>query len=240
MSRVPKKSNPEKVVQDAMVGTPPDVIAKKEKVKKETLETLPKKEKVKKEAVEALPKKEKVKKEVAEALPKKEKVSKEVVVEEVKSDPEVVCDTPMESEFDVLLTQVQLVTLQMNSIKNAIKTLEKKTSRDLKHATKSKKKSKALRKPSGFVKPARISNELATFLNQPPGTELARTEVTKVINAYIRANNLQDPSNGRIILPDPKLSDLLNVKKEDELTYFNLQRYMSPHFAKQSDVKVNV
>ena len=54
------------------------------------------------------------------------------------------------------------------------------------------------------------------------------------INKYIRSNDLQDKSNGRKINPDDKLRSLLKLKKSDELTYFNLQRYMSPHFAKQA------
>ena len=61
---------------------------------------------------------------------------------------------------------------------------------------------------------------------------MARTEVTREINAYIRTNSLQDKKNGRKINPDSALSKLLKLKKTDELTYFNLQRYMSPHFAK--------
>jgi chromatin remodeling complex protein RSC6 len=61
---------------------------------------------------------------------------------------------------------------------------------------------------------------------------MARTEVTREINTYIRAHNLQDKENGRKINPDTKLATLLKLKKSDELTYFNLQRYMSPHFAK--------
>jgi hypothetical protein len=78
----------------------------------------------------------------------------------------------------------------------------------------------------------RISSELANFLGKPVGTEMARTEVTLEINTYIRAHNLQDPNNGRRIFADAKLRKLLKLTKEDELTYFNLQRYMSPHFAK--------
>ena len=66
------------------------------------------------------------------------------------------------------------------------------------------------------------------------GTEMARTEVTREINKYIRANSLQDAQNGRKINPDDKLAKLLNLKKSDELTYFNLQRYMSPHFPKSA------
>lgn len=240
MSRVQKKSNPEKVVQDVTNGVPPDSSTKK--VKKEVDPSLPKDKKEKVKDVEAsLPKDKKVKKEGSKVPKMKKSKDVEVVPEVKSSEADVVNDSPMETEFDALLTQVQTVTQQLSGIKNAIKMLEKKTVRDIKLAYKSKKKSKGVRKPSGFVKPAQISNELANFLNQPHGTELARTEVTKVINAYIRENNLQDPTNGRKILPDKKLTELLNVKKEDDLTYFNLQRYMSPHFAKASpvnDVKV--
>jgi chromatin remodeling complex protein RSC6 len=61
---------------------------------------------------------------------------------------------------------------------------------------------------------------------------MARTEVTREINGYIREHNLQDKENGRKINPDKKLASLLKIQSGDELTYFNLQRYMSPHFAK--------
>jgi chromatin remodeling complex protein RSC6 len=61
---------------------------------------------------------------------------------------------------------------------------------------------------------------------------MARTEVTRDVNKYIRTNNLQDKENGRKINPDSKLAALLKLKKTDELTYFNLQKYMSHHFAK--------
>jgi len=67
---------------------------------------------------------------------------------------------------------------------------------------------------------------------------MARTDVTRHINAYIRGNNLQDKANGRKINPDTKLASLLKLSKTDELTYFNLQKYMSPHFAKNVKVEV--
>lgn len=97
-----------------------------------------------------------------------------------------------------------------------------------------KKRKVGNRAPSGFVKPTLISNELAGFLGKPEGSEMARTDVTREINKYIRTNNLQDKENGRKINPDKKLTSLLKLNKDDELTYFNLQRYMSPHFAKAS------
>jgi len=88
------------------------------------------------------------------------------------------------------------------------------------------------REPSGFVKPTLISDELAMFLGKPVGTEMARTEVSKMINAYLNTNGLQDSQNGKKINPDEKLRKLLRLTNEDELTYFNLQKYMKPHFIK--------
>jgi upstream activation factor subunit UAF30 len=120
-------------------------------------------------------------------------------------------------------------------LKTEYRVLERKWGREIKVAQKlsSKRKRKAgNRAPSGFVKPTKISDELAKFLEKPTGTEMARTDVTRDINKYIRAHNLQDKDNGRKINPDSKLAALLKLKKTDELTYFNLQRYMSPHFAK--------
>lgn len=121
------------------------------------------------------------------------------------------------------------------SLKTEFRSLEKKWSRELKTAQKSQAKRKRKsgnRQPSGFVKPTKISDELAKFLDKPAGTEMARTDVTREINTYIRAHKLQDATNGRKIIPDAKLAALLKLKKTDELTYFNLQRYMSPHFSK--------
>ena len=133
------------------------------------------------------------------------------------------------------LTKLQQVSALLTSLKTEYRALEKKWTRTLTVAQKanSKRKRKAsTRSPSGFVKPTRISDELAKFLSKPTGTEMARTDVTRDINKYIREHNLQDKANGRQINPDTKLSGLLKVGKDETLTYFNLQRYMSPHFAK--------
>lgn len=86
------------------------------------------------------------------------------------------------------------------------------------------------RVPSGFITPTRISDELAKFLKVPVGTQLTRVDVSKLINGYITVNKLQDSKNGRIINPDAKLRKLLRIPPTDELTYFNMQRYMKPHF----------
>ena len=63
---------------------------------------------------------------------------------------------------------------------------------------------------------------------------MARTEVTKYLTQYIKNNSLQDQENRRKIVPDAKLKTLLNVKDSDEVTYFNLQKYMKVHFPKSA------
>ena len=144
-------------------------------------------------------------------------------------------DMVLTETFSEFMAKFQTLVSQMNSLKTEFRALEKKAVREIKAAVKlsSKRKRKTgNRSPSGFVKPTLISNELATFLNKPVGTEMARTEVTREINGYIRANNLQDKQNGRKINPDKQLATLLKIGNDEELTYFNLQRYMSPHFAK--------
>ena len=162
-------------------------------------------------------------------------------VEPVKTEDVVVeaaADEPQETtlnEFTEFMTRLTSLRTSLSNLLQDFKTLQKKTERELKNAQKAglkRKRKTGARAPSGFVKPTLISNELAAFLGKPQGSELARTEVTREINAYIRANKLQDPENGRKINPDAKLTKLLQVGKGDELTYFNLQRYMSPHFQK--------
>lgn len=141
--------------------------------------------------------------------------------------------------FTEFMTKFQSLVTQMATLKVDFKALEKKAVREIKAAQKEKAKRRRKtgnRSPSGFVKPTLISSELAKFLGKPTGTEMARTEVTREINGYIRQHSLQDKDNGRKINPDKALASLLKIKNGDELTYFNLQRYMSPHFAKASKV----
>lgn len=140
----------------------------------------------------------------------------------------------LSSLFGEFGTKLQTLSSGLSSLRSDFRTLERNVARELRAAQKvSKRKRKSgNRAPSGFVKPTLISKELADFLGKPVGTEWARTEVTREINAYIRLHSLQDKENGRKINPDTKLRSLLQLKKGDELTYFNLQKYMSPHFAK--------
>ena len=136
--------------------------------------------------------------------------------------------------YGSVLTKLQSAQAVLASIRAEVNELKRQHARELRAANKANKRRKtnANRAPSGFVKPTLISNELAAFLGKPEGSVLARTEVTREVNAYIRAQKLQDKDNGRKINPDAKLLKLLKLKKGEELTYFNLQKYMAAHFAK--------
>ena len=85
-------------------------------------------------------------------------------------------------------------------------------------------------KPSGFNKPIKVSKELCGFLNIKEEELIARTTVTKLVHDYIKGQNLKDEKDGRIIRADDKLKGLLKLKEDEELTFFNLQKYLNVHF----------
>tara|TARA_Y100000816_G_scaffold277216_1_gene247128 strand:- start:82 stop:663 length:582 start_codon:yes stop_codon:yes gene_type:complete len=157
---------------------------------------------------------------------------------ETTSQTETLPSLALADEFSELIAETQSMQQKLSAMRTRLRSLQKQHARAVKAAEKRGRKNRAgktNRKPSGFVKPARISDSLARFLGKPEGTEMARTDVTKEINAYIRRKQLQDPSNGRIIKADSALMRLLDLKRGQELTYFNLQRFMSPHFAKAGE-----
>jgi chromatin remodeling complex protein RSC6 len=97
---------------------------------------------------------------------------------------------------------------------------------------------KSIQKPKrkvnkGFSKPTSITKELANFLKLDCNTKISRTEVTKIINTYIKDNNLQDSDNKKIIKPDTKLAILFGDVNE-EINFFSMQKYLNKHFLKDN------
>ena len=169
----------------------------------------------------------------APAAPKKEVPTEPVVTETPVEEPVDSVVPQISSDFLEFMTKLQAVNQMLSSLKADFRNLEKKATRELRAAEKAsmKKKRKAgNRSPSGFVKPTKISKELATFLQKPAGTEMARTEVTREINSYIRAHKLQDPANGRRILADAKLRKLLKLLLSEVLPGRSVSAVVSSHF----------
>jgi upstream activation factor subunit UAF30 len=144
----------------------------------------------------------------------------------------------LSAKTDAFLAKLNELSSAMNALKAEFRTIEKSFSRQLKTAQKAKPKGKRQpqsgnRQPSGFMKLTKISDELAKFLGKDKGSEMCRTEVTQAMDRYIKQHKLQDPENGRKIIPDEKMQKLLKLAKGQELTYFNLQKFMAVHFIKE-------
>ena len=173
-------------------------------------------------------------------MPRKAKTVKAEPVQEPEPQNTVV-ETPEEDastqptlaeDFTSLVASLKSLREHLAQVQRDVRDLEKRSARELRAAEKTSRRRKTTnRKPSGFVKPTRISDQLATFLGRPKGAEMARNEVTSEIQKYILKHDLQNPENKRHILPDKALRTLLGMKKSDKLTYFNLQKYMKHHFA---------
>ena len=152
-----------------------------------------------------------------------------------QAEPVQTIESSMTEVLTTFSDTIQTLTAALNKVKADYKVLEKAVLKEAKvmdKANAKRNKNKGTRAPSGFVKPAAISAELAKFLSVPADTKMARTDVTKMITAYVKDHKLQDSTNGRKINPDAKLKALLKVTDKDEVTYFNLQKYMKPHFVK--------
>ena len=222
---VKKTSAPKKV-------TPP---------KKTTAKTAPKV--AKKAPAQKVAKKAPVKKAPVKVEPVKvEPVKVEPVVEPVApAEPvapvegDVLSDTPYQSEFSSLLADLDTTLSTIRDLRSRVAKLEKQVNRDAK-ATNKKIRGRKKRvpnpnaEPSGFAKPGPVSAELSKFLGLGKGELISRTAVTKRINAYCKDNNLQMAEDKRNIVPDTPLTKLLKINKDDQLTFFNLQKYMKHHF----------
>ncbi len=177
-----------------------------------------------------------------ESIKNKKKVKKPLTPSLTSTKNNIkVPDMPLEdnitAQISTLLTSISTLVGEIKSIQNEVKNLQKNYVKVLKDHNKTlNKKNTRIRNPSGFAKPSKISKEMATFLSLDPSEEVPRNQITKLINKYIIDNELRNDSDKRQILPNKKLSKLLNLKGDEQLSYFNLQKYMKHHFIKSDSV----
>ena len=125
-------------------------------------------------------------------------------------------------EYNELLSQFTKLQKQM---KKVLKTIKKEGIDESKP-----------KKLSGFAKPTQISEELALFLNIDKDELIARTQVTKLINKYVKENDLQNPENKREIVMNDVLKKLVDVPDDVTLSFFNLQKYIKHHYPENKTV----
>jgi chromatin remodeling complex protein RSC6 len=142
-----------------------------------------------------------------------------------------VVEAPADNVLSNIIDKVNSLSAYIKDIQANLKVLSKEYDKQQKIIEKAqKKRQNAKNSPSGFAKPNKISDELCDFIGVPHGTEKSRTDITRLINAYVKEHNLNKPENKRFILPDAKLKKILNVGDSEEINYFILQKLISHHF----------
>ena len=144
--------------------------------------------------------------------------------------------TTLDEDMKAVTTQLATLRETAASVIALVKRLEKRVHREIKDARKRKRRVKTdengvevKRAPSIFERPTPISEELCSFLSKSKGSLMSRSEVTKAVNNYVKEHNLK---NKHDIKPDASLKKLLGVPEGEQLTYFNLQRYLNKHYLK--------
>tara|TARA_B100001115_G_C15818378_1_gene406555 strand:+ start:448 stop:1071 length:624 start_codon:yes stop_codon:yes gene_type:complete len=199
-----------------------------------------------KNAKKSAPKNKKVVKSAPKTEPKVEPVQEtpvqETPVAPVSTEAPVVNDTPYLEEFTSVVSELDSAMTTIRNLKARLQKLEKQVHRDTKALNK-KANGKRARKPrdpnapkSGFAKEGPVSDEMRKFLGLKKDELISRTDVTKRIHEYCKSKNLQDPADKRQIKPDASLRKLLKMGKGDDLTFFNLQKYMKVHFPNKEGV----
>ena len=127
----------------------------------------------------------------------------------------------IQSEIAALRSEVKTLTKLIRKIKNTQEDPDGE-------------KAKKRAENNGFNRTQEITPKLREFLGLPEGELISRSEVTKFINAYITEKGLKHPENGRQIILDDTLRALLAPPPEVQVTYLNLQKYLSPHYVKKA------
>jgi len=77
-----------------------------------------------------------------------------------------------------------------------------------------------------FDKECTLSAKLADFMGSPTGS---RTSIIKQLWVYIKANDLQNPSDRREILNDDKFQDLFGCER---MSMFQMNKLLNEHIEK--------
>jgi chromatin remodeling complex protein RSC6 len=133
----------------------------------------------------------------------------------------------IEEHIEELTLDKIAIQRRINELINNAEDLSSENNTDCRNTCRTTRSS---RLSSGFTTPQPIHSEVAHFFGLPIGTVMTRCELTRMFIKYIRENGLQDNVNKRKINPDDKLKTLVKLDDNTELTFFNLQKHLSPLF----------
>lgn len=141
--------------------------------------------------------------------------------------------TKIFENINAVFDNMKEITSDMKNMQKKTLSLKKDYLRLMSQAKKVEEKKKVCKSKlqTGFTKPRPISNEMCDFLKLEHGTLQGRNVVTTAIHNYIVTNDLRDPDDRRIILPNAILKKLLHIEdREIILSYFNVQTFLKIHF----------
>jgi len=131
------------------------------------------------------------------------------------------------------MASLESVTSELTALRNEVKALTKLVRKIRSHQEDPDgEKANERSKKNGFNRDVEVDGELRAFLGLDEGQLISRSEVTKRVNIYVKENNLKHPDNGRVIILDDKLKALLSPPEDVQVTFLNLQKYLSPHYVK--------
>jgi chromatin remodeling complex protein RSC6 len=167
----------------------------------------------------------------ATIVPKKGRKNKEIALQHFEKSMDKIEESVINIDNIIKIQDLTAVEIRKN-LKNVLK--------DMKEARKFLTKYKNIQyKPkrtreshnTGLEKLRPISENMALFAQWEYGkTQKSRYDVTNVLCAYIKDNELRDPTNKTIITPDAKLKNLLKLEDNIVLKYPTMQKYLKNCF----------
>ena len=140
----------------------------------------------------------------------------------------------LEQSIESMECELSLIKDKFDSVKSLLKNHKKMLVKLKEKQNKNDSKSKKKRKPCGFARPTKVSDDMCDFLGKEHGSLVSRTDVTKSLIQYIKDHQLQHKVHKRLIVPDEKLAHIFGDEaKNKDLTWFTMQKYVNHHFIKE-------
>jgi chromatin remodeling complex protein RSC6 len=141
----------------------------------------------------------------------------------------IIVQPDIDAQFNLIQESLTKFKTNLTDIQQQLRALEKTVKKEAKESKKREQVKPRQQKITGFNIPEKIKPELCTYMKLADNTS-TRNAVTSFITEYIRANNLQDMSDRKVIHLNAELAALFKMELTDKLTYFNLHKHISGLF----------
>ena len=143
----------------------------------------------------------------------------------------------MDTVFTGLMDQVKSMSAQLAELTRQLRTAQKNSQMLVRQMERQAKKSTRKKSAPSKVRYL-ISKELTDFLGEDDNCTMSRNEAESRIRAYIKEANIQNPENGREIVPDKKLSTICASGKKPFSYFGEFKKNFSHHFLQRIEPPV--